>query len=345
MKNHLVFSKSQNFLRKSWRQIVPPALLIGCVLTACCIGQYPISLHDLWQNLFFPSTSSNSIIHTVLWQVRLPRILTAILAGAALSMAGATYQGMFKNPLVSPDILGVSAGAGLGAVAIIFVGGSLWQLQLSAFIGGLVAVAIVYAIAKIARYHAPILALVLAGIALAALLKAGISILKIFAEPYSQLTTMTFWLLGALNMATFHDLAFMVPLILLAVLPLILLRWRMNLLSLEDEEAQSLGLNLSRTRLIFIVSATLMTSTIIAVTGIIGWIGLIVPHVARLWLGEKGSDFRQLLPVTIFFGSAILLIADTFSRATFSVEIPLGIITAIVGVPFFLGLLILGGRK
>ncbi len=344
MKKPLTSTKSGKFFRKSWRQMLPPVLLLSVMLMACCIGQYPISLPELWQALSF-SAHSNLIIDTVLWQVRLPRILTAILAGAALSMAGATYQSMFKNPLISPDILGVSAGAGLGAVAVIFLGGTLWQVQLAAFVGGLIAVSIVYVIAKVARYHAPILALVLAGIALSALLKAGISVFKIFADPYTQLTTITFWLLGALNIATFRDLAVMTPLIILAMLPLIFLRWRMNLLSLEDEEAQSLGLHIARTRLIFIFSATLMTSTIVAVTGIIGWIGLIVPHVARLWLGESGSDFRQLLPTTIFFGSAILLIADTCSRAAFSVEVPLGIITALVGVPFFLSLLILGGRK
>ncbi|WP_291953353.1 iron ABC transporter permease [Campylobacter sp.] len=340
----MILIKFNKFFKKNWRQFLPPILLIFAILFACCVGQYPISLNELFTAIFNYS-KSDSAVNTILFQVRFPRILTAIIAGAALAMAGVTYQSMFKNPLVSPDILGVSAGAGLGAVCVIFLGGALYQVQFVAFMGGLIAVGIVYTIAKFARYHTPILALVLAGIALSALLKAGISIIKIFADPYTQLATITFWLLGALNMTTFDDLMIILPLILLAMLPLILLRWRMNLLSLEDQEAQSLGLNISKTRLIFIFSATLMTSSIVALTGIIGWIGLIVPHVARLWLGESSNDFRQLLPATIFLGSAILLIADTCSRTAFNVEIPLGIITAVIGVPFFLGLLILGGKK
>ncbi|NNH90778.1 FecCD family ABC transporter permease, partial [Pasteurella multocida] len=252
------------------------------------------------------------------------------------------YQGMFKNPLVSPDILGVTAGAGLGTVTAIYFGGSLFTIQVVAFLGGLLAVFLVYLISRTAPHHSPTLALVLAGIAIASLLSAGISLLKILSDPYSQLTTITFWLMGGLNMATLNDLALVAPLICASLIPLILLRWRMNLLSLDDEEAETLGINTKRTRLIFILSATLMTSAAVSITGIIGWVGLIIPHIARLWIG---ADFRRLLPTSLFIGATFLLLTDTIARSIFSIEVPLGIITSLVGAPFFLSLLIQGGKR
>ncbi|XYU82000.1 FecCD family ABC transporter permease [Pasteurella multocida] len=297
----------------------------------------------VWQAvLHIAADNPRTDAETVLWNIRLPRIFTAIIVGAALSVAGATYQGMFKNPLVSPDILGVTAGAGLGAVTAIYFGGSLFTIQVVAFLGGLLAVFLVYLISRTAPHHSPTLALVLAGIAIASLLSAGISLLKILSDPYSQLTTITFWLMGGLNMATLNDLALVAPLICASLIPLILLRWRMNLLSLDDEEAETLGINTKRTRLIFILSATLMTSAAVSITGIIGWVGLIIPHIARLWIG---ADFRRLLPTSLFIGATFLLLTDTIARSIFSIEVPLGIITSLVGAPFFLSLLIQGGKR
>lgn len=280
---------------------LPPILLVLVAISACLIGQYHIALQDVWQAvLHIGADNPRTDAETVLWNIRLPRIFTAIIVGAALSVAGATYQGMFKNPLVSPDILGVTAGAGLGAVTAIYFGGSLFTIQVVAFLGGLLAVFLVYLISRTAPHHSPTLALVLAGIAIASLLSAGISLLKILSDPYSQLTTITFWLMGGLNMATLNDLALVAPLICASLIPLILLRWRMNLLSLDDEEAETLGINTKRTRLIFILSATLMTSAAVSITGIIGWVGLIIPHIARLWIG---ADFRRLLPTSLFIGA------------------------------------------
>ncbi|HDR1006934.1 TPA: iron ABC transporter permease [Pasteurella multocida] len=321
---------------------LPPILLVLVAISACLIGQYHIALQDVWQAvLHIAADNPSTDAETVLWNIRLPRIFTAIIVGAALSVAGATYQGMFKNPLVSPDILGVTAGAGLGAVTAIYFGGSLFTIQVVAFLGGLLAVFLVYLISRTAPHHSPTLALVLAGIAIASLLSAGISLLKILSDPYSQLTTITFWLMGGLNMATLNDLALVAPLICASLIPLILLRWRMNLLSLDDEEAETLGINTKRTRLIFILSATLMTSAAVSITGIIGWVGLIIPHIARLWIG---ADFRRLLPTSLFIGATFLLLTDTIARSIFSIEVPLGIITSLVGAPFFLSLLIQGGK-
>ncbi|HDR1334350.1 TPA: iron ABC transporter permease [Pasteurella multocida] len=322
---------------------LPPILLVLVAISACLIGQYHIALQDVWQAvLHIAADNPCTDAETVLWNIRLPRIFTAIIVGAALSVAGATYQGMFKNPLVSPDILGVTAGAGLGAVTAIYFGGSLFTIQVVAFLGGLLAVFLVYLISRTAPHHSPTLALVLAGIAIASLLSAGISLLKILSDPYSQLTTITFWLMGGLNMATLNDLALVAPLICASLIPLILLRWRMNLLSLDDEEAETLGINTKRTRLIFILSATLMTSAVVSITGIIGWVGLIIPHIARLWIG---ADFRRLLPTSLFIGATFLLLTDTIARSIFSIEVPLGIITSLVGAPFFLSLLIQGGKR
>ncbi|HED4433758.1 TPA: iron ABC transporter permease [Pasteurella multocida] len=322
---------------------LPPILLVLVAISACLIGQYHIALQDVWQAvLHIAADNPRTDAETVLWNIRLPRIFSAIIVGAALSVAGATYQGMFKNPLVSPDILGVTAGAGLGAVTAIYFGGSLFTIQVVAFLGGLLAVFLVYLISRTAPHHSPTLALVLAGIAIASLLSAGISLLKILSDPYSQLTTITFWLMGGLNMATLNDLALVAPLICASLIPLILLRWRMNLLSLDDEEAETLGINTKRTRLIFILSATLMTSAAVSITGIIGWVGLIIPHIARLWIG---ADFRRLLPTSLFIGATFLLLTDTIARSIFSIEVPLGIITSLVGAPFFLSLLIQGGKR
>ncbi|HDX1192908.1 TPA: iron ABC transporter permease [Pasteurella multocida] len=322
---------------------LPPILLVLVAISACLIGQYHIALQEVWQAvLHIAADNPRTDAETVLWNIRLPRIFTAIIVGAALSVAGATYQGMFKNPLVSPDILGVTAGAGLGAVTAIYFGGSLLTIQIVAFLGGLLAVALVYLISRTAPHHSPTLALVLAGIAIASLLSAGISLLKILSDPYSQLTTITFWLMGGLNMATLNDLALVAPLICTSLIPLILLHWRMNLLSLDDEEAETLGINTKRTRLIFILSATLMTSAAVSITGIIGWVGLIIPHIARLWIG---ADFRRLLPTSLFIGATFLLLTDTIARSIFSIEVPLGIITSLVGAPFFLSLLIQGGKR
>ncbi|MDU8923816.1 iron ABC transporter permease [Pasteurellaceae bacterium LIM206] len=322
--------------------LISPLFLIVAVIISLTAGQYPIPPADIFHTLGHLFEPAQSDIETVLWNIRIPRMLTAVFVGAALAIAGATYQGMFKNPLVSPDILGVTVGAGLGAVIAIYFDLSLLMIQVIAFISGLCTVFLVFRVSQIARYHDPILALVLSGIAIGSLLAAGISLIKILSDPYSQLTTITFWLLGGLNMATYQDLQIAIPLICLGMIPLILLRWRMNLLSLEDEEATALGINVQRTRIIFIVAATLMTSAAVSITGVIGWVGLVIPHIARLWIG---ADFRRLLPTALFGGAGFLLLTDTIARSVFSIEIPLGVITAFIGAPFFLGLLINGGTR
>lgn len=321
------------------------ALLITCIL-ALLAGKFPLTVGDLSRSILaqlgLGSVETSATVNTVLWQLRLPRILAALLVGASLAAAGAAYQNMFRNPLVSPDILGVSAGAGLGAVFGIFLSLPIVLVQGLAFAGGLLAVGAVYAIAGMVRRHDPVLVLVLAGVALGTLLGAGISLLKILADPYTQLPTITFWLLGGLNAVTLTDLSYAVPLMLLGLLPMFLLRWRINLLSLSDEEAAALGLQVGRTRLLLIAAATLMTASAVSFTGIIGWVGLVIPHIARLLVGPS---FSRLLPAALLLGGGFVLLTDTLARTAASIELPLGILTALVGAPFFLYLLARGGRS
>lgn len=324
---------------------VKPLLLILFLFISLVIaltsGKYSLTLDELYRlfaNLFSSQVDvSDPRNETVFWQIRFPRTLAAIIIGGALSIAGAAYQGMFRNPLVSPDILGVSAGAGVGAVVGIFFGQSLIYIQLAAFIGGLITVAVVCFIARLARQHDPILSLVLVGVAISAICGSAISLMKILADPYTQLPSITFWLLGGLSSITQEDLLSVLPLMIIGIIPLLLLRWRMNLLSLSDEEAKSLGINVSLMRAIFIVCATLLTASAVSIAGIIGWIGLIVPHITRMIVG---ANFRYQLPASLAIGAIMLLITDTLARTIAAIELPLGILTSAVGAPFFLAILL-----
>ncbi len=325
-------------IAKRWLLLM--ILLISFII-ALTSGKYSLTFEEIYRlvsNEFFislePSNPRNS---TVFWQIRFPRTLAAILIGGGLAIAGAAYQGMFRNPLVSPDILGVSAGAGVGAVIGIFFGQSMIYIQLAAFIGGLIVVALVCFIARLARQHDPILSLVLVGVAISALCGSAISLMKILADPYTQLPSITFWLLGGLSSITQEDLISVLPLMVIGLIPLLLLRWRMNLLSLSDEEAKSLGVNVSLIRAIFIISATLITASAVSIAGIIGWIGLIVPHITRMIVG---ANFRYQLPASMVIGAIMLLITDTLARTIASIELPLGILTSAVGAPFFLAILL-----
>ncbi|TAK40922.1 MAG: iron ABC transporter permease [Betaproteobacteria bacterium] len=278
----------------------------------------------------------------IVWQIRAPRIAAALLIGAALAAAGAAYQGMFRNALVSPDILGVSAGAAAGAVLAIFFSQNPLLIQAAAFGGGLTAVALAYAVAAAARGHDPGLALVLSGVVIGSLLGAVVALVKALADPFNQLPPITFWLLGSLAAATPRDLALAAPLVAAGLAPLLLLRWRMNLLALDDDEARSLGVPVSALRLAVVCAATLMTAACVAISGVIGWVGLLVPHAARLLVGP---EFSRLLPLAMLLGAAFLLAVDTLCRTATSIELPPGVVTALLGTPAFLFLLLRGRRR
>ncbi|WDC00330.1 iron ABC transporter permease [Escherichia albertii] len=328
-------------MRTATRSVLLLLLAITSIIFAAASGAYHLDLQQLLAVILRHSDVPLRE-QIVFWQIRVPRILAALLLGAALAGAGTTYQGMFRNPLVSPDILGVSAGAGLGACAAILFGQPTVYIQLYAFCGGLLVVAGVWLITRRVTRHDPVLTLVLVGIALGTLCGAAISLIKTLADPYTQLPSITFWLLGGLSTVTLRDLCYAAPLILAGTLPLLFLRWRMNLLTLSDDEARSLGLNVLRLRLALIICATLITASTVAIAGIIGWVGLVVPHIARLLIGH---NHQQLLPVAMGTGAILLLLTDTLARSIGTTEIPLGILTAFVGAPFFLLLLLRGGRQ
>lgn len=322
------------------------SLLLAMLLLAFSVGQFPVRpaalLHAIGWQLFGIGEPSPPAVQAALWHIRLPRVLAAVLIGAVLSAAGAAYQAMFRNPLVSPGILGVSTGAGLGASLGLFLGLPMLLVQGIAFAGGLGAVGLVCLVAALVRRHDPVLVLVLAGVAVSALLGAGISLLKLLADPYTQLPSITFWLLGGLNAVVIDDLKVTAPLLLIGLVPLVLLRWRVNLLGLGDEEASALGVAVTPLRWTLIAAATLCTAAAVSLAGIIGWVGLVVPHIARLLVG---ADFRRLLPASLLLGASFLLAADTLARTLAPIELPLGILTAFVGVPCFLLVLARSERR
>lgn len=321
-------------------------VLVGMIGVAFTVGQYPVSFGELvgllWSRVSGSASHAAPVAATVIFDVRAPRVLAALLVGGALAGSGAAYQTLFRNPLVSPDILGVSAGAAFGAVLAIFLSLDVWAIQGFAFGFGLVAVGAAYLIAASLRGHDPILVLVLAGVVLGSLLGACIALVKYLADPYNQLPAITYWLLGSLAAATADDIRSSLLAVVVGLVALWLVRWRITVLSLGDEEAASLGVSAGRIRALVIGAATLVTAAVVSISGIIGWIGLVVPHVARMLVGP---DFRALLPVSVLLGSAFLLGVDTLARSAARIEIPLGVLTAFVGTPIFIWLLASARRR
>jgi iron complex transport system permease protein len=314
-------------------------VLLALTLIAFAVGRYPVSVSEMLSLITGRDVPAN--VETVVMQVRGPRVLAALLVGAALAAAGTAYQGMFRNPLVSPDILGVSTGAALGAVLAIFLSLNVFLIQALAFVGGLSAVGLVYWIAARLRGHDPLLALVLTGVVIGSLLGSVIALLKYLADPYNQLPAITFWLLGSLSSISSKDLLVAAPLALAGLAPMLLLRWRMNLLALPDDEARALGVDTARLRTLVVACATLMTASVVAISGIIGWVGLLVPHAARLLVGP---DFGRLLPLAMLLGAGFMLAVDTLCRTIAPIEVPPGVLTALIGTPFFLWLFALARR-
>jgi len=318
--------------------------ILVLVLIALSVGAYPLPLGQalaLLGERALGGGAGGTAEETVLFAIRLPRIIAALVVGAALAAAGTAYQGMFRNPLVSPDILGVSAGAGLGAVLGIFLSLPVFAIQAAAFLGGLAAVATVALIGSLVRGRDTVLVLVLAGVVVGALAGAGTSLLKVLADPYDQLPAITFWLLGSLATVKAEDVYATLPAVVAAVLPLALLRWRINVLAMGDEEARSLGVDAGKLRLAVIGCATLMTAAVVSISGVVGWVGLVIPHIARMVVGP---NFGVLLPAALLMGAGYMLLVDTLARGIAATEVPLGILTAIIGAPVFIWLLARGRR-
>lgn len=317
-------------------------VLLTIVVVSFAAGRYSVPVGDLLRYLFTGKCVDENM-PVLISQIRLPRILMAVLAGGALSVAGAVYQGLFRNPMVSPDILGVSAGAGFGAALAIICSAGLVAVQVSAFAVGLLAVFVSLSVSRLlGANHDRILMLILSGMMVGALFNALIMLMKYIADSESKLPEITFWLMGSLTDVTLHEIKYILPLVLLSLIPLWLNAWKLNILSFGEEEARTLGVNVRRLRIVSIVCASLLTASVASVAGIIGWVGLIVPHFARFIVGP---DHRRLLPASFLAGASFLLLVDDLSRTVSTLEIPLGVITSFIGAPLFFLALRLTAKK
>lgn len=308
-------------------------------------GKYPISPLDvikiLLSKIFPIERTWKDESEVILFNIRLPRIIIALLIGAALSLSGLIFQGLFQNPLVSPDVLGSSQSAGFGAALGIYLGLSYINTLFMSFLFGMLSVIIVMSISK-KLSHNKILSFVLSGIMVGSLSSSGISFLKLVADTENTLPQITYFLMGSLSSTRDVDLKFAITIIILSIIPLFLLSWQLNILTQGDEEARSMGINTNLIRNIVIVLITLIISTTVAIAGVIGWVGLVVPHIIR---NSMGCDYRKTIPSSVLFGSAFLLFVDTISRIITSYEVPIGILTSFIGAPFFLYILMREGKK
>lgn len=329
--------------------IVSLTLLLVIAVGAMAMGRAMLSpgtvIDVLWQAVTGEGDTPLMARNIVL-NIRLPRVVAAAMIGGALAVSGTAYQGLFRNPMVSPDILGASTGASFGAALALLLSLGHLPVQGAAFVGGLAAVFITYTAARsIGRGTNQVLLLVLCGLIVSALFQAMVSTVKYTADPDSKLPEITYWLMGSIAKVTWNDLTvFSVPFIL-GVVPLLALRWRFNILAFGDEEAQSLGVSVAALRLICIVCATLLTASCVAISGVIGWVGLIMPHVVRF---ISGPDNRIVVPLSVIMGGTFLILVDTACRMALASEIPLGILTSIIGAPLFFIILLRtqrGGRE
>lgn len=331
--------------RYARRFAVLGAVFLAVLLGSLLLGRYALSpgqlLHMLWTKVTGGAADWPISDDKVVFAVRLPRVAAAALVGAALAVSGAAYQGMFRNPMVSPDILGASTGAGFGAAVAILLGAGYFGISAAAFCCGLLAVAAAWLVSRLSKADQAV-ALILAGMMISSLFSAGTSFVKLVADTQQQLPAITYWLMGSLSSIKDKDVLFLSIPVTLGMVPLLVLRWRMNLLTLGEEEAQSMGVNTRRLRGAVIVCATLLTSASVAVSGMIGWVGLVIPHFCRMLLGY---DYRRLIPAGALFGAAFLLAVDDIARLVTTGELPLGILTAFVGAPLFVYLIVTGGGR
>lgn len=311
-------------------------LLLAAATVALCVGRYevpPIAAFQILAGQFLPIDTSmwSDSMHDVVIKLRLPRMLAAILVGGALALAGATYQGIFKNPLVSPDLLGVSNGACVGAAVSILLGLGLLSRQVFAFVGGVIAVALTVSIPRIMKRDSTIM-LVLSGVVVGGFMSSIIGLIKYIADPETQLPDIVYWSLGSLAKVNLDTVLAIAPVMIVTAAVLFAMRWRVNLLSLGDQDAKTLGVNLRRERGVAIVCATILTACAVCLSGTIGWIGLVMPHVARRLVG---TDNMRVFPVAIITSAIFLLVIDTLARTLTGGELPLGILTGFIGAPFF----------
>ena len=311
--------------------------LLVCVLVSFSVGQYPVPLNAVLgivgQKIGIPlETFWTDAMEAAVWNIRLPRVILSVLVGMSLAAAGSAYQGVFQNPMASPDVLGASAGAGFGAALAILLGASSVYIMLGAFASGMVTVGLVFWVSRYAKGD-KVLGLVLSGMMLSTLFQSGTSFLKLVADPGNQLPQITYWLMGSLSGTKWSDVLFASIPMVVGGIPLLLLRWQLNVITMGDDEAKTLGVHPQRLRFWIVLCATLVTAASVAVSGMIGWVGLVIPHIMRRLMG---NDYRYLMPASILGGGLFLLLVDNISRSITASGIPIGILTAFVGAPFFL---------
>ncbi len=321
------------------------ALFFAVFVMSFTLGKYPVQPQELlavlWGKLTGGAQTWTNEVELVIFRIRMPRILAGALIGAGLSAAGAAYQGLFQNPMVSPDVLGASAGAGFGAALSLLLGVGFAWVSVTAFVFGLSAVGLAYVISTRAR-HNPTLGMVLAGIMISSLFSAGTSYIKLIADPNNVLPLITYWLMGSVSSIRMIELLYAAIPILFGMAVLYILRWKINLLAMGEDEAKSMGINTTAMRILIVLAATLITAACVSVSGMIGWVGLVIPHFARLAVGH---DYRVMLPSAMLLGASFLMIVDNFARMLATLEIPIGILTAFIGAPFFLYLILDRGNK
>ena len=315
-------------LSASWRiSLIILPIVTGLVCIG--IGRISIPFSDILAVLF--GGNADKMTYMTVWNLRLPRILLAALAGAGLSVAGCAFQSLFANPLATPDTLGVASGASFGAALGLLLGLPLLGVQLAALLMGFLAVAMTWLAGS--GKNKGLSTIVLAGIMMGSLFNALVSLVKFMADEESQLPAITYWLMGGLNNAAFQTLLLGAPPVIIGIIILYLLRWRMNLLPLSEDEAKSSGVNIGLLRGITVFCATMMTASCVSMCGQVGWVGLLVPHMCRM---KFGSNHLSLLPASVSFGASFMIIVDTVARSASAQEIPISILTAIIGAPFFI---------
>ena len=319
--------------------------LLALFLLSFVMGRYGVPLGQVVRILLsgvlpLEQTWTDNMAIAVL-NVRLPRILLACLVGCGLSAAGTGYQTVFQNPMAAPDILGASSGACFGAALAILTGQSAVMITVFAFLASLLSVALVYLVGNYTRGNR-VVNLLLAGIMVGSLFSACTSYIKLVADPTNQLPQIIYWLMGSLSGTRMGTVRFAAVCMAVGLVPLLLLRWRMNLLTLSPDEARAMGVHTDRLRLAVILSSTVLTAAAVSVSGMIGWVGLVIPHLSRRIVG---SDCRRLMPMSCLFGAAFLLLVDNMARCLTATEIPIGILTAFVGAPFFIYLMVRGGDR
>ena len=321
------------------------AVLIITFLTSLAVGRYSISLGDvvkiILSKLMPGGQYGENIQNAVIFNLRLPRSVAAVIIGSALALSGATYQSIFKNPMCSPDLLGVSSGACVGAATAILLSLGSGMIQVFAFVGGIVTVAITVTIPKLMRNESTTI-LILSGIVVGNLMSSIMSIIKFVADTDTKLAEITYWMMGSFATVTFEDMLPVLPSILIPVGIILLMRYRLNVLSLGDNESRSLGINLQKTRGLFIICSTLISASCVCLAGTIGWVGLVIPHMARML---TGSDNKKMLPVAVVLGGAFMLVIDILCRTLTPAELKIGILTGIIGAPFFILILIKQNRN